>query len=50
MENRLRFDTVSAYNTFNKHETRHPLVSVVDLPKADPRQGSHMFLAWTSFF
>lgn len=38
MSNILKFDTVSEYNTFNKHETLHPLVSVVDLSKADPRK------------
>lgn len=38
MEEILRFDTVSQYNAFNKNETLHPLVSVVDLSKAAPRQ------------
>ncbi|MFM8743609.1 MAG: helix-turn-helix domain-containing protein, partial [Cytophagales bacterium] len=32
------FDTVCQYNTFNKNETLHPLMSVVDLSKAAPRQ------------
>lgn len=34
----LKFDTVGQYNTFNRNETLHPLVSVVDLSKAAPRQ------------
>ncbi len=38
MENITRFDTISQYNAFNNHETLHPLVSVVDLSKADKRQ------------
>lgn len=38
MEEILKFDTVSQYNTFNRNETLHPLVSVVDLSKAAPRQ------------
>lgn len=38
MESILRFDTISQYNAFNRNETLHPLVSVVDLSKAAPRQ------------
>lgn len=38
MEEILRFETVSQYNSFNRNETLHPLVSVVDLSKAAPRQ------------
>ena len=38
MEKVLRFDTISQYNAFNGNETLHPLVSVVDLSKAAPRQ------------
>jgi AraC family transcriptional regulator, transcriptional activator of pobA len=38
MEDILRFDTIVQYNTFNNNETLHPLVSVVDLSKAAPRQ------------
>lgn len=38
MEEVLRFETVSQYNAFNRNETLHPLVSVVDLSKAAPRQ------------
>ncbi|MBX2947237.1 MAG: AraC family transcriptional regulator [Cyclobacteriaceae bacterium] len=38
MEEILKFDTISQYNAFNKNATLHPLVSVVDLSKAAPRQ------------
>lgn len=38
MEEILKFDTVGQYNTFNNHETLHPLVSVIDFSKADPRR------------
>jgi AraC family transcriptional activator of pobA len=38
MDNILRFDTIGQYNTFNNHETLHPLVSVLDLSKAAPRR------------
>jgi AraC-like DNA-binding protein len=37
MERIFRFDTVTEYNALNNHETLHPLVSVVDLSKANPR-------------
>jgi AraC-like DNA-binding protein len=32
------FGSIKEYNAFNNHETLHPLVSVVNLEKADPRQ------------
>ncbi len=38
MEEILTFDTVGQYNAFNKNSTLHPLVSVVDLSKAEPRR------------
>lgn len=38
----MNFDTISQYNTFNNNPTLHPLVSVVDLSKADPRQMRRM--------
>jgi AraC-like DNA-binding protein len=38
MEEILKFDTIGQYNVFNRNETLHPLVSVVDLSKAAPRQ------------
>jgi hypothetical protein len=43
MDNIKRFETISDYNLFNNNETLHPLVNVVDLSKADPRQGSKMY-------
>ncbi|WP_286860047.1 MULTISPECIES: helix-turn-helix domain-containing protein [Sphingobacterium] len=42
MANSFNFDTVHKYNDFNKHETLHPMVSVLDFSKADPRTGSRM--------
>jgi AraC-like DNA-binding protein len=38
MEEILKFDTVSQYNDFNRNQTLHPLVGVVDLSKAAPRK------------
>lgn len=38
MEDILHFSSVKQYNAFNKQETLHPLVSVVQLDKADARQ------------
>jgi len=37
MEPIFIFDTVSEYNALNNHETLHPLVSVIDFSKANPR-------------
>lgn len=37
MERIFKFDTVAEYNALNNHETLHPLVSVVDFSKANPR-------------
>jgi AraC family transcriptional activator of pobA len=38
MEEILKFDTINQYNDFNRNETLHPLVGVVDLSKAAPRK------------
>ena len=38
MEDILRFETVSQYNAFNNQETLHPLVSIIDFSKANPRR------------
>ena len=46
----LRFDTVSQYNAFNRNETLHPLVSVVDLSKAAPRQLRRMSYGFYTVF
>jgi AraC-like DNA-binding protein len=37
MERIFRFDTVTEYNALNNYETLHPLVSVIDFSKANPR-------------
>ena len=50
MENLLRFNTVSEYNTFNNNPTKHPLVSVVDFSKATPRSGSRMYFGFYTIF
>lgn len=46
----IRFETINDYNTFNNNETLHPLVSVVDLSKANPRQGSRMYFGFYTIF
>jgi AraC-like DNA-binding protein len=38
VEDILVFDTIKQYNAFNKQEALHPLVSIIDLSKADPRK------------
>ncbi len=50
MENIKRFETVNDYNIFNNNVTRHPLVSVVDLSKADPRQANNMYFGFYTVF
>lgn len=50
MDNMRRFNTISEYNAFNNNETKHPLVSVVDLSKAAPRQGSMMYFGFYIVF
>jgi len=50
MDNLRRFETINDYNAFNNNETRHPLVSVVDLAKASPRQGSRMYFGFYTVF
>jgi AraC-like DNA-binding protein len=42
MEDILRFETIKQYCAFNKQEALHPLVSVIDLSKADPRKLQRM--------
>lgn len=42
MEDILVFDTIKQYNTFNRQEALHPLVSIIDLSKAEPRQFRRM--------
>jgi len=50
MDNMRRFETINDYNVFNNNETLHPLVSVVDLSKASPRQGSRMYFGFYTIF
>jgi len=50
MDDLRRFETVNDYNAFNNHETLHPLVSVVDLSKASPRQGGRMYFGFYTIF
>ena len=50
MDNIIRFETINDYNTFNNNETLHPLVSVVDLSKANPRQGERMYFGFYTIF
>lgn len=38
MDDIINFHTIHEYNVFNNNETLHPLVSVVNLDKADERQ------------
>lgn len=38
MDKIINFNSISDYNSFNNNETLHPLVSIVDLSKAAPRQ------------
>jgi AraC family transcriptional activator of pobA len=45
-----RFETINDYNVFNNNDTLHPLVSVVDLSKASPRQGSRMYFGFYTIF
>ncbi|HLG40987.1 MAG TPA: helix-turn-helix transcriptional regulator [Chitinophagaceae bacterium] len=50
MGNLRRFETINDYNVFNHNETLHPLVSVVDLSKANPRQASSMYFGFYTIF
>lgn len=50
MEPMRRFNTISEYNAFNNNETKHPLVTIVDLSKADPRQLSRMYFGFYIIF
>ena len=46
MDDMRRFETINDYNIFNNNETLHPLVSVIDFSKADPREGSRMYFGF----
>lgn len=42
MDRVVNFNTINDYNQFNNNETLHPLVSIVDHTKADPRAAYKM--------
>jgi AraC family transcriptional regulator, transcriptional activator of pobA len=50
MDTIRKFETINDYNVFNNNETLHPQVSVVDLSKAAPRQGSKMYFGFYTIF
>ena len=50
MENLLRFETINEYNAFHNHETLHPLVSVVDMSKAAPREAASVYFGFYTVF
>ena len=50
MEDLIRFDSVSQYNTFNQQETLHPLVTVIDLSTASPRRKSSQYMGCYGIF
>jgi AraC family transcriptional activator of pobA len=50
MESIKRFETVNDYNVFNNVQTLHPLVSVIDMSKAKPRQASSMYFGFYTIF
>lgn len=50
MDNVLRFDTIRQYNEFNNQPTLHPLVSIVDLEKADPREARKLSYGFYTIF
>ena len=50
MDNMRRFETINDYNVFNNKETLHPLVSVIDMSKANPRQASNMYFGFYTVF
>lgn len=50
MDNFRRFETITQYNDFNNCETLHPLVSVIDMSGANPRQASNMYFGFYTVF
>lgn len=50
MNNITRFETINDYNVFNNTETLHPMVSVIDMSKAKPRQASNMYFGFYTVF
>src|SRR5262245_2209493 len=50
MDKIINFDTIADYNAFNNHSTSHPLVSVIDLSKANPRKPARMRFGFYTVF
>lgn len=51
MDDIINFRTVKEYNAFNNNKTLHPLISVVNLGKANPRQHRRLrYEFYTVFF
>ncbi len=50
MDTIRRFETVDDYNIFNNNETLHPLISLVDVSKANPRKASNMYFGFYTVF
>jgi AraC family transcriptional regulator, transcriptional activator of pobA len=46
MASMRRFETISDYNAFNNHETLHPLVTVIDFSRANPRRLSRSYFGF----
>lgn len=46
MDEILRFETVSQYNSFNQHETLHPLAGIIDFSLANPRKIRKMYFGF----
>lgn len=50
MNDILKFNTISEYNAFNQQKTLHPLVSIISLDKAAPRQQRCMYFGFYTIF
>jgi len=50
MEEVLKFESIKQYNAFNNQDTLHPLVSMIDLSRADPRQYRRMSYDFYTIF
>jgi AraC-like DNA-binding protein len=50
MEEILKFDTVTQFSAFNRNETLHPLVGIIDFSKAAPRQMRKMYFGFYAVF
>lgn len=50
MDDIIRFDTVSQYNTYYSNETPHPMVSVIDFSKAGQKQNARLNLGFYTVF